>query len=162
MSEYVPAGRGTRDLVLPPAILRELVQQWIDMRREYHGRLRVIWHDCRVALLVPPEEQDRYTGCGAGTLTARIKVDGTLTPCVFLPNAAGNLLNQSFSEIWKDSPLLKQIRDRNTLQSGNCGACEFKFICGGCRATSMSYYGDPAMGDPSCWIKPQTETRRVS
>lgn len=154
MSEYVPAGRGTRDLSLAPEVLHGVVRQWIDMRREYAGRMRIIWHDCRVALLVPPEEQDRYSGCGAGKLTARIRVDGTLTPCVFLPTAAGNLKETPFREIWVHSPLLRTIRNRDALVTGNCGGCQFKHICGGCRATAMSYYGDPMYGDPSCWIVP--------
>lgn len=159
MSEFVPAGRGTHEMALSPEILREVVQQWIDMRREYKDRMQIIWHDCRVALLVPPEERDRYSGCGAGKLTARLMVDGTLTPCVFLPNAAGNLKDRPFREVWDTSPLLQMIRHREPL-GGNCGACEHKHICGGCRAVSMSYYGDPMKGDPSCWIKPETPLRR--
>jgi radical SAM protein with 4Fe4S-binding SPASM domain len=152
MSEYVPAGRGTHDLSLPPDLLRAVVQQWIDMRREYKDRMQIIWHDCRVALLVPPEEQDRYSGCGAGKLTARLKVDGTLTPCVFLPNSAGNLMETPFREIWDNSPVLKTIRNRDELLSGNCGSCQYKKICGGCRAVSMSRHGDMMGGDSSCWI----------
>ena len=162
MSEFVPAGRGTQDMALPPETLREVVQQWIDMRREYKDRMQIIWHDCRVALLVPPEERDRYSGCGAGKLTARLMVDGTLTPCVFLPNPAGNLKEKPFHEIWETSPLLKLIRNRDALLSGNCGVCEHKHICGGCRAVSMSYYGDPMKGDPSCWVKPETPLLRNS
>jgi radical SAM protein with 4Fe4S-binding SPASM domain len=152
MSEFVPAGRGTHEMALPPETLHNVVQQWIEMRREYKGRIQVMWHDCRVALLVPPEERDRYSGCGAGKLTARLMVDGTLTPCVFLPNPAGNLRERSFREIWETSPLLKMIRDRDDLVSGNCGGCQYKKICGGCRAVSMSYYGDPMKGASSCWI----------
>lgn len=154
MSEYVPAGRGTTDLCLDPKTLQSVIQDWIAMRREYAGRMQIIWHDCRVALLVPPEERDRYSGCGAGKLTARICVDGTLTPCVFLPNPAGNLRRERFSDIWEHSPLLHAIRDRSNLREGNCASCAFKFICGGCRAVSMANYGDPLCGDPSCWISP--------
>ncbi len=157
MSEYVPAGRGTHDLALPPETLRDVVRQWIDMRRDYAGRMQIIWHDCRVALLVPPEERDRYSGCGAGKLTARIRVDGTLTPCVFLPNAAGNLTETPFREIWSTSPLLEAIRTRADLTSGNCGSCDYKQICGGCRAVSMSYHGDPLKGDCSCWLVKDTD-----
>jgi radical SAM protein with 4Fe4S-binding SPASM domain len=147
MSEFVPAGRGTRDLALLPETQRDVLQQWIAMRREYAGRMQIIWHDCRVALLVPPEERDLYSGCGAGKLTARIRVDGTVTPCVFLPNPAGNLRTTTFKEIWQHSTLLQTIRNRDAIQSGNCGSC---------RAVSMSYYGDPMRGDPSCWIVPES------
>jgi AdoMet-dependent heme synthase len=155
MSEYVPAGRGTIDLALPPAALQGLLDEWITMRREYAGRMRIIWHDCRAAMLVPPEERDLYNGCGAGKLTARIRVDGTLTPCVFLPNPVGNLRTTPFREIWSRSPLLHKIRDRELVGESNCGSCELKGVCGGCRAVSMAYYGTPLRGDPSCWINPE-------
>lgn len=154
MSEYVPAGRGTIDLALTAPLLEQVVRQWIELRRAYAGRLQIIWHDCRVALLVPPEERDRYSGCGAGKLTARLCVDGTLTPCVFLPNAVGNVLETPFRTLWESSPLLRAIRDRSGLHDGNCAICEHRSICGGCRAVSMAHTGDPLRGDASCWIHP--------
>jgi radical SAM protein with 4Fe4S-binding SPASM domain len=155
MSEYVPAGRGTKELALPPMALRDVVNQWIQMRRDYAGRIQIIWHDCRVALLVPPEERDRYMGCGAGRLTARLRVDGTLTPCVFLPNSAGDLRRERFADVWRNSPVLTTIRNREALHSGNCAQCESKAVCGGCRAYSNAYYSDMMRGDPSCWVRPE-------
>jgi radical SAM protein with 4Fe4S-binding SPASM domain len=151
MSEYVPAGRGTQLLALPPDLLRQVIQEWIDMRKEYAGRMQIIWHDCRAALLVAEEDRDKYSGCGAGKLTARIMVDGTLTPCVFLSTPAGNLKQTPFKEMWQHSELLQSIRNRD-LKGGNCSTCSYKSKCGGCRAVSMSYFGDPFMGDPSCWL----------
>jgi radical SAM protein with 4Fe4S-binding SPASM domain len=151
MSEYVPAGRGTLELALPPETLRSVVERWIEMRHEYDGRLKIIWHDCRVSLLVPPEERDLYSGCGAGKTTARVMVDGTVTPCVFLPNAVGNLASQRFAQIWTTSQLLQKIRAR-TLTDGNCADCQYKPVCGGCRAVSMAVHGDPLRGDAACWL----------
>lgn len=151
MSEYVPAGRGTKDLALPPEILKSVIMQWIDMRREFAGKIQIIWHDCRASLLVEENERDKYTGCGAGKLTARIMADGTLTPCVFLSQGAGNLKTDSFKEIWENSNYLKAIRNRELI-GGNCLSCEHKSRCGGCRAVSMANTGSPLMGDDSCWM----------
>lgn len=155
LSEFVPAGRGTHDLALAPEQLRAVLHEWIALREQYAGRMDVIWHDCRVASLVPPEERNLYSGCGAGTLTARLRVDGTLTPCVFIPTSAGNLKDASFVELWENAPLFRQIRNRATIVSGNCGDCPLKPVCGGCRAVSLSYYGDLTSGDPFCWIRPE-------
>jgi radical SAM protein with 4Fe4S-binding SPASM domain len=157
MSEYVPAGRGTKKLELPPTLLKEVILEWIDMRKSYKGKMQIIWHDCRAALLVPEEDRDKYSGCGAGKLTARIMADGTLTPCVFLSTPAGNLRNQSFEEIWNNSGLLKSIRNRDLI-GGNCLSCEFKSKCGGCRAVSMANTGSPLMGDDSCWVHQECTT----
>lgn len=151
MSEYVPAGRGKNNLSLPPQLLKKVINDWIKMRSEYAGKMQIIWHDCRASLLVDEKDMDKYTGCGAGKLTARIMADGSLTPCVFLSTSAGNLNNQSFKEIWNNSELLQAIRNRDLI-GGNCMTCTYKSRCGGCRAISMANYGDPLRGDPSCWI----------
>ena len=160
MSEYVPAGRGTTDMALTGDLLKSVVQEWIDMRNEFAGRIQIIWHDCRVALLVPEADRDKYAGCGAGKLTARIMPNGALTPCVFLPNVVGNLSKQSFDEVWIQSPLLDAIRDRK-LEGGNCSVCVHKKVCGGCRAMSMAHSGSPLKGDAGCWLFPEPPTESI-
>jgi radical SAM protein with 4Fe4S-binding SPASM domain len=144
--------------MLAPAQLGDLAHDVLELRARYARRMQVHCHDCHVALLLPPEEQKDYKGCGAGTVTAGICADGTVTPCVFMPNGAGNLRDASFRDIWENSPLLHSLRDREQLQDGNCGACRFKLICGGCRAAAMAIHGDPMQGDPSCWMFPEIAT----
>jgi radical SAM protein with 4Fe4S-binding SPASM domain len=154
LSEYVPAGRGTIDLALAPHELREVLETWIELREAYRDRLSVMWHDCRVGMLVAPADQRDYLGCGAGRLVARITPDGTVTPCVFLPTPIGNLRTRGFARLWRDSLLLAQFRERRGHVSGNCGRCEHLATCGGCRAVAYAYSkGDPLAGDPHCWIQ---------
>jgi AdoMet-dependent heme synthase len=155
LSEYVPAGRGTLSLALLPNELRAVLGEFIELRATYRGRLDVLWHDCRVGMLVSEEERRKYVGCGAGRLVARICPDGTVTPCVFLPTVIGSLRERSFRDIWSSSPLLRQFRDRTPHITGNCGACEHLATCGGCRAVAYAYSnGDPCAGDPHCWVTP--------
>ena len=71
-----------------------------------------------------------------------------MTPCVFIPIKIGNLREKNILEIWRDSPLLAEIRDRDSFES--CGSCEHKYICGGCRARAYGYFGDLRAPDPSC------------
>jgi radical SAM protein with 4Fe4S-binding SPASM domain len=152
LSEYVPAGRGTIQLALSPSQLREVLQDWIRLREEYRGRMEIIWHDCRVGMLVPESEKRDYVGCGAGRLVARILPDGTVTPCVFLPTPIGSLRANSFEQLWSVSPLLERFRTRADF-AGNCGSCEYLDSCGGCRAVAFAYSGgDPCAGDPHCWV----------
>jgi AdoMet-dependent heme synthase len=163
LSEYVPAGRGTLSLALSPDQLRETLVEWIDLRERYKDSIQVIWHDCRVGMLVPESEKRDYVGCGAGRLVGRILPDGTLTPCVFLPTPIGNFRKSSFLEMWSLSPLLAQFRQRTGYVTGNCGNCEFLSSCGGCRAVAHAYSGgDPLAGDPHCWVKPDQTTRLVN
>lgn len=165
LSEYVPAGRGAIDLALDPKQLHEVLSDWIRLREEYRGQIDLIWHDCRVGLLVSESEKRHYVGCGAGRLVARICPDGTITPCVFLSSPIGSLRTDSFKKIWSHAPLLKQLRERGSGFNGNCSECEHLHTCGGCRAVAYAYSkGDLLAGDPHCWIKvsePGSMTRLI-
>jgi len=93
---------------------------------------------------------DFIGGCGAGRLYCSLSPQGDVHPCVFLPVNVGNLKTERFQDIWLNSPLFKVLRDRGNLK-GTCGKCEFKFICGGCRARSAAYHnGDMLDSDPGC------------
>ncbi|MBL0212254.1 MAG: radical SAM protein [Holophagaceae bacterium] len=156
LSEYVPAGRGNVDLALSPPMLRDLLTQWIHLREYFEGQIQIIWHDCRVGMLVPEKDRRDYLGCGAGRLVARILPDGVMTPCVFLPTPMGSFLKSTFSEMWCGSSLAAQFRERKGHFKGNCGDCEYLESCGGCRAVAYAYsHGDPLAGDPHCWVKPE-------
>jgi len=72
-------------------------------------------------------------GCLAGITYCRIFANGDVTPCPYLPVSAGNVRTTPFSEIWNNSPLFIALRDPYNL-TGKCGRCDFKTICGGCRA----------------------------
>jgi radical SAM protein with 4Fe4S-binding SPASM domain len=155
LSQYIPTGRGARELMLGPAQLGNVARHVLKLQTDYARRLRVHCHDCHVALLLAPEQQQAYKGCGAGTATAGIRADGSVTPCIFMPNQAGNLHEATFAEIWDNGPELLALRDRGQLKDGNCGGCKFKLVCGGCRAAAMAIHGNPMAGDPSCWMFPE-------
>lgn len=162
LSEYVPAGRGSRELALTPDQLHQTLQKWIAMRKTLAGQIDVIWHDCRVGLLLSDEEKRDYVGCGAGRLVGRILPDGTVTPCVFLPTPIGSLRKETFAMLWSKSALMGQFRERNQI-TGNCGECEYLHVCGGCRAVAYAYSnGDPLAGDPHCWIKLSNQQKASS
>lgn len=88
-------------------------------------------------------------GCGAGRAYCGVEPNGDVYPCVFIPVKLGNIREQSFSEIWHNAPVLKQLRDRSLLK-GHCSKCEYKFLCGGCRARAWAYFKDLSAPDPGC------------
>jgi len=93
-------------------------------------------------------------GCAAGIIGCTIKPNGKVFPCSSIPIEIGDLKNEKLSTIWKDSPILQQLRDRSGLK-GKCGICEYKFICGGCRGSAVIHSdGDIMAEDPLCWYKP--------
>ena len=72
-------------------------------------------------------------GCIAGLAYCRIYPTGEVTPCPYLPIKLGNIREMHFKDIWFQSPVLKALRDPDNL-GGKCGVCEYRTICGGCRA----------------------------
>jgi radical SAM protein with 4Fe4S-binding SPASM domain len=92
---------------------------------------------------------DFIGGCGAGRLYCAISPEGNVQPCVFMPLALGNLKTEKLEDIWLNSPVFNDLRDRGKLK-GRCSRCEFKFVCGGCRARAYAYHNDYLMSDPGC------------
>lgn len=72
-------------------------------------------------------------GCLGGITFAFISHVGDVQPCGYFDMQLGNVLETPFSEIWTNSPVFADLRDYSRLK-GKCGACEYKRVCGGCRA----------------------------
>jgi radical SAM protein with 4Fe4S-binding SPASM domain len=92
-------------------------------------------------------------GCLAGTGVAFISHRGEVFPCGYLPVEAGHVRKQTFQDIWENSKLFAELRDPNLL-GGKCGACEFKALCGGCRARAYGMTGDYLAEEPFCTYIP--------
>jgi len=90
-------------------------------------------------------------GCGAGRLYCSLSPHGDVHPCVFLPINIGNLKTEKFGDIWLNSKLLNALRNRDNLK-GACGKCEYKYVCGGCRARANAYNNDIVSSDPGCLL----------
>ncbi|MEM0240885.1 MAG: radical SAM protein [Candidatus Nezhaarchaeales archaeon] len=88
-------------------------------------------------------------GCGAGRIYAAIEPNGDLVPCVFMPIKVGNLRHDDFEDLWNKSPIFLKLRDRNAFQEP-CGKCQYRFVCGGCRARAYAYTGYIDGPDPGC------------
>jgi radical SAM protein with 4Fe4S-binding SPASM domain len=92
---------------------------------------------------------DYIGGCGAGRAYCAIQPNGKVTPCVFMPIEVGDLRRQSLEDIWHNSEVLKQLRNREELK-GHCKICKHRSMCGGCRARAYGYFQDYMGPDPGC------------
>ena len=88
-------------------------------------------------------------GCSAGVNGISIRNDGTVTPCTLLYISCGNILKQNLKEILQNADMLK-IKNREL--KGKCGKCQYKLICGGCRAAAYQISGDFLEEDSECFI----------
>jgi len=97
-------------------------------------------------------------GCLAGTGFCFISHRGRVQGCGYLDVEAGNVREQSFGQIWADSPLFNDLRDLSNIK-GKCGLCEYKKICGGCRARAYEATGDYLEAEPYCIYQPAAQLK---
>jgi len=93
-----------------------------------------------------------HGSCPAGKYYCRITPLGEVTPCPYMPVAAGNLREASFADVWRSAPVFEQLRE--PALGGRCGACEFSKVCGGCRCRAYATHGDYLAEDPACGYQP--------
>jgi radical SAM protein with 4Fe4S-binding SPASM domain len=155
----VPTGRGAALSDLSPAEYEGVLADLARWQRDYRGtmlvRAKCAPHFMRHVHAADPDSPVLHyeTRCPCGTQYCRITPDGKLTPCPYLPEVAGDLTAQSFGEIWRAAPLFRALRE-GTL-GGKCGVCEYREVCGGCRARAFAVTGDVLAADPSCSYEPR-------
>ncbi|MBI2910013.1 MAG: TIGR04053 family radical SAM/SPASM domain-containing protein [Chloroflexi bacterium] len=96
-------------------------------------------------------------GVNDGNGCCFISHTGEVYPSGFLPVVAGNVRTQSLLEIYRNSPIFRDLRDVSKLK-GKCGRCEYNKICGGSRARAYAVTGDYLAAEPYCVYQPARPT----
>ncbi len=158
----VTTGRGASLSDLAPADYEAVLADLARWERAYRGRM-LVRAKCAPHFMRHVYQTDLgspvlhyQTRCPCGTQYCRITPDGKLTPCPYLPEVAGDLRTQSFADIWRSAPLFRRLREGEL--GGKCGACEYRVLCGGCRARAFALEGDVLAADPSCVYEPTGDT----
>jgi len=99
----------------------------------------------------------RGRGCLAGQGFLFLSSTGEARGCGYLNLAAGDFRQAPIREIYENSTLFQDLRDRKRYR-GRCGACEYWSICGGCRARALAE-GDHLGPEPLCPHRPDRENR---
>lgn len=97
-------------------------------------------------------------GCLGGIGFCFISHRGQIQPCGYFEVAAGNIRDELFRRIWETSALFRDLRDFSKLK-GKCGICEYKKVCGGCRARAYETTGDYLDEEPYCVYEPKKSCR---
>lgn len=95
------------------------------------------------------------SACGVGEKVIFIDADGKVYPCpnhVTNEHICGSLAITSLAEIFKNSPVLENIRKKYHVKNyKGCSECSFKCWCAGdCRGEVLSLTGDPFTPSPHC------------
>ncbi|MDJ0883006.1 MAG: heme b synthase [Desulfobacterales bacterium] len=95
-------------------------------------------------------------GCLGGCGFCFISHRGIVQPCGFLQVDSGNVTQESFADIWRGSKVFLALRNYDDLK-GKCGECEYKRVCGGCRARAFEATGDIMDEEPLCSYRPHSQ-----
>jgi heme b synthase len=160
----VPTGRGEliRDQLLSPQEYEETLR-WL-LNRQQEGRLFIkptcapqyyrLWRQdaqARGEKINPATHglEAMTKGCLGGQGFAFVSYRGEVQPCGYLELMAGNIRENPFPEIWANSPLFQQLRAVDEYR-GKCRRCQYRKVCGGCRARAYALTGDVLAEDPIC------------
>ena len=103
--------------------------------------LRAVFHDQRLigdvasfcAVPSPVDDSIREgLPCSAGHTSCYVSPWGDVYPCVQFPLACGSLRRQSFSEIWANSPQLREVRSIRGKHLSTCSSCSHLGSCTRC------------------------------
>ena len=119
----------------------------IRQRAKEEGRKITPWQDGMAAMT---------KGCLAGSSVCFVSYRGDVYPCGYFPVSAGNIRETSLQEIWASAPLFQELRNTDLLE-GKCGVCEFRNVCGGCRARAYGETGNYLGEEPFCLYEPKTK-----
>ncbi len=92
-------------------------------------------------------------GCLGGISFCFISHVGQVQPCGYLELNCGNVREKHFREIWMRSDIFQNLRNTDGYQ-GKCGRCEFRKVCGGCRARAYELSGEYMAEEPYCVYEP--------
>jgi heme b synthase len=92
-------------------------------------------------------------GCLGGISFCFISHVGQVQPCGYLEVTCGNVREKPLQEIWATSEIFKNLRNTDGYK-GKCGRCEFRKVCGGCRARAYETSGDYMAEEPYCIYEP--------
>ncbi len=98
--------------------------------------------------------QHSSRGCLAGLGVLFVGHQGDVYPCGYLPVKCGSILDEQLVEIWHNNKDLLRMCNSDEL-GGKCGVCEYRHVCGGCRARAYAATGDYMAQEPFCIYTPE-------
>jgi AdoMet-dependent heme synthase len=81
---------------------------------------------------------------------------GEIYPAGFLPIVCGRVPEDSVVDVYRNHPVFQALQDPDRYK-GICGACEYRFVCGGSRARAYAVSGDYLGPEPDCVHIPGTD-----
>jgi radical SAM protein with 4Fe4S-binding SPASM domain len=123
-------------------VMKEPLWRLVESEMGLNGGKKWVWNDCRVG--------ERF--CVLKTGEALI--------CRMLLIPVGRFPEQKIIDVYNSSPVLEEMKRLEKLEE--CGECELRDSCGGCRALAYIVHGSYFAPDPYCWKIPSKGTRKYA
>jgi len=158
----VPTGRGKVEMEITPLEYEKLMKEFYVRSQKTKIPIKMTCAPQYQRVMKQNKNKPNVTssrhkmiqhGCMAGNGYCFISHKGDICGCGFLPVSAGNIKTNSLEEIYKKSILFNELRNKDLLK-GKCGICEFKVVCGGCRARAYAIHKDHMAEDEYCIYTP--------
>ncbi len=165
----VPTGRGKAlaEQEIPPEEYERILNWFYDQRDKVPLQLKATCapHYYRILRQRSKAEGKKVTfkthgldavtrGCLGGIGFCFVSHIGEVQPCGYLEAFSGDIRKTNFKEIWEKSEVFTRLRDFDALE-GKCGICEYKRVCGGCRARAFEITGNYMAEEPYCTYQPK-------
>jgi len=159
----VCVGRGQSVVDLTPQRYEALLVDLIKAQANYPHlivRPRCAPHYKRVAFELQPQAAiNRISGregdgCIAGVHYARVSHRGGVTACPYIEQEVGTIRETPLSVLWEGAGDFARLR--SPALGGKCGACEYRALCGGCRARPLAKGGGLMDADDLCAYQPRS------
>ena len=139
----VPTGRGAKIHDISPVTYENVIKNTFakSTKHKLNVKPSCAPQFMRIAKEMGGNMKQWIRGCIAGLYYCRIYPTGEVTPCPYLPIKLGNIREKSFRDIWFNSKVLKNLRNFDNLK-GKCGICDYRDVCGGCRARAYGLTSD--------------------
>jgi heme b synthase len=164
----VPTGRGKelQDQEISPVDYEKTLNWFYEQRERVPLQLKATCapHYYRILRQRAKKEGKKITpkeygldamtrGCLGGISFCFLSHVGQVQPCGYLELDCGNVRKQSFKDIWETSLVFLNLRNIDDYK-GKCGICEYRKVCGGCRARAYESLGDYMNEEPYCIYEP--------
>ena len=167
----VPVGRGEalKDETISPAEYERTLNWIYERSRELDIRLKptcaphyhriVRQREAAAGRTVTPQSHGLFAmtkGCLGGQGFAFVSHRGILQACGFLDVPCGDVREAGFDlrTLYETAPVFRELRAAGGYH-GKCGVCEYRTVCGGCRARAYAMSGDYLGEEPFCVYVPE-------
>lgn len=149
---YIPLGdKKDRELALNFEETREYLNILNNERNKLMNKKNNITTISMYRALQFQMTNDFAYGCTAGDTLLTVMENGDLVPCRRMPIVVGNLLENNMYKLYKNSKVLKELR--NNKIPDECSNCEHSEICrGGLKCLTYALYKDLNHKDIGCNI----------